>query len=245
MKLSGSRSPWLAVALGITWFASVRTAHACGVSASGVSSCSLAEHDEATRARWAVGVSGLYTATRLRFSGSLYAEQVRGAVLASLAYLPTPRLVLQLGAGAALGGSLTAPDGKHTFSPGPIAALGLDYRAFDDGRYFLVLTSGLSFTAAQTQRSDDPTVGYEALDLRIGAQLGVQLANIVRPYVVTRAFGGPVFWRNQGKAVTGTDTHHYQVGLGTGVNLTKKLNLFAEGIPFGERAVSAGLGFSL
>ena len=236
---------WFAAALVITCCAAVRPAHACGVSASGVSSCSLAEHDEATRAHWAIGLSGLYTVTRLRFSGSRYADQVRSATLAGIAYLPTPRLVLQLGAGAALGGSLTPPGGKHTFSPGPIAALGLDYRAFDNGRSFLVLTSGLSFTAARTQLGDEPTVAYEALDLRIGAQLGVQLANIFRPYVVARAFGGPVYWRYQGKAVTGTDTHHYQVGLGTGVSFSKTLSLFAEGIPLGERAVSAGIGLSL
>ena len=245
MKQVWSRFPWLAALVIAPLVTSVRPAQACGVSASGVSSCSLAEHDEATRPRWAVGVSGLYTATRLRFSGALYADQLRYATLASVAYLPTPKLVLQFGAGAALGGSLTPPDGEHHFSPGPIAALGLDYRAFDDGRYFLVLNSGLSFTAARTQLAADPTVGYEAFDLRVGAQFGIQLANVLRPYALARAFGGPVFWRYQGSAVSGTDTHHYQLGAGVAASLTKRLSLFAEGIPLGERAVSAGLGFAL
>ena len=220
-------------------------AKACGVSASGVSSCSLEEHDEAVRPRWAVGVSGLYTSTRLRFSGSLHADQIRYASLATLAYLPTPRLVLQVGAGAAFGGSLTTPDGEHTFSPGPTGALGLDFRAFDDGRYFLLLTSSLSFATARTQLASDDSVAYTAFDLRVGAQLGVELAHLFRPYAVVRAFGGPVYWHYQGQAVTGTDTHHYQVGAGLGVRLSKTLSLFAEGVPLGERAISLGAALTL
>jgi hypothetical protein len=130
----------------------------------------------------AVGVSGSYTSTRLRFNDSLSADQVRYASLASLAYLPTPKLLLQVSAGAAFGGSLTAPDGEHTFSPGPTAAFGLDYRVFDNGRYFLVLTSSFSFATARTQFANEPTVAYTAFDVRVGAQGGLQLANILRPY---------------------------------------------------------------
>jgi hypothetical protein len=220
-------------------------AEACGVSASGVSSCSLAEHDEAVRPHWAVGVSGLYTVTRLRFSGSSYADQVRYATLASLAYLPTPKLVLQVGAGVAFGGSLTLPDGKYEFSPGPTGVLGADYQIFDDGRYFLVLTSGLSFAFARTHLGSERSVGYEAFDLRVGAELGVELGRVFRPYALGRAFGGPVFWRYQGDAVDGTDTHHYQFGVGASVRLAKAFNLFAEGVPLGERAVSLGVGLAL
>lgn len=217
-------------------------ARACGVSASGVASCSLEEHNEAVRPRWALGVSGVYTSTRLRFSSSLHADQIRYASLATLAYLPTPKLVLQVSAGAAFGGSLTTPDGEHTFSPGPTAALGLDYRAFDDGRYFLVLTSSLSFATARTQLGNESTEAYTAFDLRVGAQAGLQLANVLRPYALVRAFGGPVYWRYQGEAVTGTDTHHYQLGAGLAVRLTKALSAFAEGVPLGERAVALGAG---
>jgi hypothetical protein len=220
-------------------------AKACGVSASGVSSCSLAEHDEAVRPHSAVGVSGLYTVTRLRFTGSLYADQVRYATLASLAYLPTPKLVLQAGAGVAFGGSLTLPDGKYEFSPGPTGVLGADYRAFDDGRYFLLLTSGLSFAFARTHLGGQPSVGYEAFDLRVGAEFGVELARVFRPYALARGFGGPVFWRHEGEAVDGTDTHHYQFGVGASVRLAKALSLFAEGVPLGERAVSLGVGLAL
>src|SRR4051812_14764779 len=108
---------WLSAlaALGLFSFGA-SSAHACGVSASGVASCSLTEHDEALRPHWAFGVSGLYTSTRLRFNDELYASQVRFATLATLAYLPSAKLVLQVGAGAALGGSLILPDGTHQFT---------------------------------------------------------------------------------------------------------------------------------
>lgn len=220
-------------------------ARACGVSASGIASCSLAEHDEAVRPHWAVGVSGLYTSTRLHFGGGLYADQVRYATLATLAYLPTAKLVLQAGVGAAFGGSLTLADGEYRFSPGPTALIGADFRAFDDGRFFLVLTSGLSLATARTQATGEASESYSAFDLRLGAQFGIELAGSVRPYAAARVFGGPVFWRYQHEAVTGTDTHHYQLGAGLAVRVSKELNVFAEGIPLGEQAVAIGVGLAL
>jgi len=42
--------------------------------------------------------------------------------------------------------------------------------------------------------------------------------------------------------VTGTDTHHFQIGAGLAVNLGRSWNAFAEGVPLGERALSAGVG---
>ncbi|HEY2407361.1 MAG TPA: hypothetical protein VGI10_15225 [Polyangiaceae bacterium] len=235
-----TRSVALAGALCLTLFTA--RSRACGVSASGVSSCSLAEHNEAVRPRWAVGVSGLYTSTSLRFSGSQRADEIRYATLASLAYMPTDRWVLQLGAGATFDGSLTLPDGKHDFSPGPIGSLGADYRLYDDERVFLLFTSLLSFSAARTHLAGQSSVGYEAFDLRVGAEFGVDVAKVLRPYALARAFGGPVYWRYQGSAVTGTDTHHYQFGAGFALLLSKRVNAFAEGVPLGERAVSLGIG---
>jgi hypothetical protein len=218
-----------------------RRATACGVSGvDGVSSCSLAEHNEAVRPRWAVSVSGLYTSTRLRFSGDLHGDQRRYASFAALAYLPTPVLTLQAGAGATFGGSLTLPDGRHDFSPGPTAFVGASWRVFDADA-FLVLTSLLSFSAASTQLQGEASVGYEAFDLRLGAELGTTLFRVLRPYVPVRVFGGPVYWKYQGASVTGTDTHHFQIGAGLGLAISRRMGAFAEGIPLGERAVSLGL----
>ena len=160
-------------------------------------------------------------------------------------YLPTPKLVLQTGVGVAFGGALKLGGGTYHFSPGPTALIGADYRAFDDGRYFLLLTSGLSFAMARTQLGTEASAGYEAFDLRLGTQFGVQLARVLRPYATARIFGGPVYWRYGGRTVTGTDTHHYQLGAGVGLRVSRTLLVFAEGIPLGERAVSLGVGLAL
>ena len=216
-------------------------AHACGVSATGVASCSLAEHEEELRPRWAVGLSGLYTSTGLRFSDSLHADQKRYAVSAALAYLPTSKLVLQLSAGAAVAGELVVDGQAHEFSPGPLVALGADYRVFESKYVFVLLTSSLSFTAAQTQLNDEPSEGYQALDLRVGGALGFKLGRIFRPYALARLFGGPVFWRYGGSAVTGTDTRHYQLGAGLALALSM-FNAALEGAPLGEQALALTLG---
>jgi hypothetical protein len=220
-------------------------ARSCGVSASGVASCSLAEHMEETRPHWALGVNALYTSTRLRFSGDLHGEEERWAALAVVAYLPTPRLVLQAGAGVAVDGSLSLPDGKYDFSPGPIGSIGLDWRAWREGPWFALLTSALSVSFARTQLAGSASASYAAMDLRLGGQLGVELAKVLHPYVLARVFGGPVFWHHAGEAVTGTDTHHFQLGAGLAVSLGPSWNAFAEGVPLGERALSVGVGVAL
>jgi hypothetical protein len=201
----------------------------------------LAEHEEAERPRWAVGVSGVYTSTRLRFSSALHADETRYASLASLAYMPSRKLLLQAGVGAAFAGRLGIAGQTYDFLPGAIGALGADYRVFESGPTFVMLTSSLSFSAARTRLGDAPSVGYEAFDLRLGAELGVELATVFRPYALARVFGGPVYWHYQGQAVTGTDTHHYQLGAGLALRLSKNFNGFAEGVPLGERALSLGL----
>jgi len=48
------------------------SARACGVStADGLSSCSLAEHEEETRPRWRVGASAACTSTAIDFGNNL------------------------------------------------------------------------------------------------------------------------------------------------------------------------------
>jgi hypothetical protein len=227
-------------ALGFAVLAQSARAEACGVSATGVASCSLAEHQEETRPRWAVGVDASYTSTALRFDGSLRAEQTRYATLAELAYFPTRALALEAGAGVAFGGSLDVPDGKHEFSPGPTAFVGAAWHVVDQKNYFVVLTSVLSFSNAETHLDSASSIPYTAFDLRLGGELGANLAGFLHPYALGRVFGGPVYWRYAGNAVTGTDIHHYQIGAGVAVGLGHALSLFVEGVPLGEQAVTAG-----
>lgn len=64
------------------------------------------------------------------------------------------------------------------------------------------------------------------------------------PYVLARAFGGPVLWRLDGESLSGGDTHHYQLGAGTSVatgggSMTVDLALL------GERGLSLGVAVEL
>jgi hypothetical protein len=217
-------------------------ARACGVStADGLSSCSLSEHEEETRPRWHVGASGLYTSTTIGFGGNLRSDETRGAVVASLAYQPWRSTTLQLAVGSTLGGQLSTPSGKYDFADGPTAAVGASWRLVSGTRPFVVLTSNLSFSAATTQLNGAGSrVSYDAFDLRVGALVGTTLFQVLSPYAVGRVFGGPVYWQYQGGDVTGSDTHHYQLGAGATLVIARRVNVFAEGIPLGERSVAAG-----
>jgi len=228
----------------LAWLVTSAPAEACGVSATGVASCSLAEHREAMRARWSIGATGTYTDTALRFDGSLRAAQTRAAVLALLAYLPAPTLALEVGVGASFAGGLTLPDGEHAFLPGPSASFGSAWRVLAAASYFALLTAVLSFSANRTEHSADANATYTAFDLRLGGEFGFNIASVFHPYALARVFGGPVYWRYAGEAVTGTDIHHYQLGLGAALNLPARLALFAEGVPLGERAVSGGVSWA-
>jgi hypothetical protein len=216
-------------------------AHACGVSGpDGVWSCSLEEHEEQERPRWNLGAVGAYTWTKIRIA-SVKAKAERSAALVSASYAPSKRLRFQASAGVAISGSLAMPDGKHEFSPGVSGALGVNYR-FLTGKPFLLLSGVVSASTAETHLRGDAsdTERYTALDLRVALAFGATFFEALSPYVVTRVFGGPIFWRYQGKDVTGTDNYHVQLGAGLAYRIARRVDVFVEGVPLGERAISGG-----
>jgi len=175
--------------------------------------------------------------------------ETRSSLVASLAYHPTPRLTFQLAAGGTLGGRLESPIGNQDFSSGVAAAVGASYRVVSTPRVFTVLTGNLAFsrestTLAGTNGTPDVTARYQAFDVRVGALVGTTLWKVLSPYAVGRVFGGPVLWTYQGSSVTGTDAHHYQLGAGATLVVARRFSVFVEGIPLGERSVSAGTGFA-
>jgi hypothetical protein len=234
----------LGLLLALGWLLP-RAAHACGVSGpDGVWSCSIAEHDEQIRPRWSLGAVSLYSASALRFRHGPHVEVERAAVLGVASYAPTARLRLQLSAGAAVSGQLKLPNGAHDFLPGPTGALAVSYRFLED-RPFVVLSGVLSAFTARTQRRADhaESARYTAFDLRLGVAVGATFFEMLSPYAVARVFGGPVFWRYQGKAIGGTDVYHFQLGAGAALRLWRRVDLFVEGIALGEIGLSGGAAF--
>jgi hypothetical protein len=225
-------------------------AAACGASGGGVagiSACSLEEHEEEIRPKWRLGASYSFTSTAIRFSDDIKPEETRDNVLVTLAYRPSRRLTLELGAGSLIGGKLRIQDVDYDFSPGLLTMLGGSYRVLDalGTRPFVLFTGQAAFIAATTRENGSaasPSVGYHAFDVRLGAVVGWTLFNVLSPYAAVRAFGGPVYWQYGGASVTGTDTHHYQVGGGLSVLIARRVDAFVEGVPLGELGVSAGAG---
>jgi hypothetical protein len=226
-------------------------AWACGASAGGVAGlagCSLAEYNEATRNKWRVGASFAHTSTALRLDTDARFDQTRSAAVATLDHAPTPRWTFQLGAGALFDGRLSRDAEGYDLRPGLVVLAGASWRFLDaDGSRPFVLFSGqLAYLTTRTELSDSDasSVAYNAFDLRVGPTVGWTFWQSVSPYLLGRLFGGPVFWRHQGEAVLGQDTHHYQLGAGVSVVIARRVDLFVEGSPLGEQAVSAGAGFA-
>jgi hypothetical protein len=82
-----------------------------------------------------------------------------------------------------------------------------------------------------------------AFDVRLGVVAGKTIAHAVTPYVLARAFGGPVFASLAGNSVTGTDANHYQVGAGVSVHVGR-FDAVVEGVPLGELGIVAGVGLA-
>ncbi|HXX68225.1 MAG TPA: hypothetical protein VEK07_13630 [Polyangiaceae bacterium] len=222
------------------------SAFACGASAggaAGISGCSLEEHEEGARRKWRLGLEYAFTSTGLHFNDGLRVDQIRNASLATLDYRPLRRFTLEAGAGAFLSGSITAGPVRYAMAPGFVGIAGASWRVLDaNGAIpFILLTSQISYFSSAT--SGD--VGYNAFDLRAGAAVGTTIWGALSPYVVGRAFGGPVYWRYQGAAILGTDDHHWQVGAGFSLLLGHTVDVFVEGVPLGELGATAGVGVSL
>jgi hypothetical protein len=243
MRLAGRAALLLVMTLAASLAS--RSAFACGASAggaAGISGCSLEEHEEEARPKWRAGAAYSFTSTGLHFGGGPDVDEQRNVTLATLDWRPVRRVTLEAGAGAFVGGSITAAGVRYAMAPGFAGIAGASWRVLDPkgALPFLLLTSQLSFVTSSTPGS----VFYDAFDLRLGAAVGWALWDVFTPYVVGRAFGGPVYWQYQGASVTGTDDNHWQVGAGFALVVARRVDVFAEGVPLGERGVAAGAGVS-
>jgi hypothetical protein len=97
-----------------------------------------------------------------------------------------------------------------------------------------------SLAASAEQRAS-----YTAFDLRVGVAAGYRVSSVLSPYVVARAFGGPILWTVDGASARGTDLYKYQLGFGASVALSKSVDAQIEASAVGEQAITAGLGMRM
>ena len=196
-----------------------------------------------------MGLNYGYFWSDLRFDSKLDVAIDRRGVTGTVELRPTPRMTLQLGAGAVFAGHLDTVGTRHELGPGWLAALAFTYQLLDgrEDRPFLLLSGSLGASGARTRQELPVRADAEsflAIDARAGAVVGKTLWRTLSPYAGARVFAGPVFWRFQGEDRTGTDRYHYQLALGLLASLPKSVDLYAEIAPLGERAVAVGGGFA-
>ncbi len=164
------------------------------------------------------------------------------SVAASAGYRLSHRLSVRLTAGAILGGELEFENRSFDVGPGWLLSASISHR-WDLGRWFVTgsLSAGASYTTTEEAGVANPrSVDLIASDARLGALFGTTLGDRFIPYALARAFGGPVFWEIDGEESTGTDAHHYQLGLGASVVLPANISAQVDASFLGERSLSAG-----
>lgn len=171
---------------------------------------------------------------------------------ASADYRISPTSTIAGGLGAGIGGLMTVGLRRFRVQPGWEATLSYSYRLLDGrGKLpFLMLGASGGGSGASTREEvhagtapvPSGTQAFYAFDVRASVTVGKTFWNTLSPYAVGRAFGGPVLWSYDGKSLVGTDQYHFQVGAGLVTALAQGFDVFVEGVPLGERAVTLGAG---
>ncbi len=112
-----------------------------------------------------------------------------------------------------------------------------------DKKWFV--TGSLTASAGTTSTSGASSERFTATDLRVGAIAGRTFGDRLSPYLLARGFGGPVMWSVGGSDVTGSDTHHYQLGVGASLSTGFGLSAVIDLSLLGEQAASVGVSWQL
>lgn len=196
--------------------------------------------------RFRVGAGYGVFATELAFGSGTDAFMERRAATASLSYRYTDTITLQAGLGATLGGRFVFGQEHFTFDPGWIASAAATWKIVGTRRdeAFLLFGGAIAASGGETRDARGNAESMFAFDVRLSLMAGKTFYDVLSPYLVVRAFGGPVLWAHRGEEQIGGDKYHFQVGAGLVVALPGRFDVFAEGVPLGERAAVVGAGYT-
>jgi len=182
----------------------------------------------------------------LRFSGGRELDISQLAVTASVGQTRPSRLSLRASAGIVIDGSLEGEGRTHDIGPGFLVAASIA-KQWAAGDWFV--TGSFSVSASRTTTTEQLTGASRetlvAVDLARGGVIAGRRFGLVSPYVLARAFGGPVFWQLDDTDVTGTDVHHFQIGAGTSLTTASGFSLLVDVAALGERSASLGMSLKL
>lgn len=163
---------------------------------------------------------------------------------ASYDYRMSPRVTLQAALGGVFSGRILFGGEDHELS-GVTASVAGSYRVLDEkgARPFVMATFSLGQSLlSTTYRNAD--FSLSATDARFGVVVGKSFGNYFAPFVVARAFGGPVRWAREEPTLVGSDRYHYNVGLGALLLPGGGVDAAIEVSFLGEKRVTTGLGWS-
>jgi hypothetical protein len=196
-----------------------------------------------------VGAGAGAIRTRIDFGDDRELDLEQQAITAFAGYTTEGGYSLRLSAGAIIGGELDggAALGRFDVRPGGMVGFaGSRQWAPGDGRWFVTGTASLSVALASTRpASGGASERFLAGDVRVGAIAGRTFADRWSPYLLARAFGGPVYWTVAGEDVSGGDTNHFQLGAGLSVTLPHRITASLDASAVGEQALSLGVTWRL
>ncbi len=184
----------------------------------------------------------------LRFDDDSEPSITETSLVASGGYRWGDGWSVRLAAGAVLGGSLELGGSTYDVEPGWLVVAGVSRSFTFSERWFVSgsVTAGVSSASTRADAPGGMDASLTAGDVRLGVIAGVTLWERLSPYVLARAFAGPVMWTLGGEDITGSDQHHYQLGVGTSVSLPWwSASVVVNGSLLGERALSIGISAEL
>ena len=165
------------------------------------------------------------------------------ALTATGGYVSPARWSIRGSLGSILDGKLEGDGRTHDIGPGILVSLGAS-RRFDVGGFFIDGSVSASVARTTTREGNGDKQTLVATDvLRIGATAGRRFG-IASPYVLARAFAGPVSWRLDDMKVTGSDTHFFQLGAGVALAVAG-WSVVIDVSALGEQSASLGVARTL
>jgi hypothetical protein len=192
---------------------------------------------------WRIGVAYGAAWTRLaltRGGATSDADFQKQSMTLSVERRVGERWTMGVSTGSTVVGTMRAYGQSFDMTPGPLLTVQASYRVLDEGAVapFVLLTASLGGAIVRTRPGGQT---LSAFDGRLGVAAGKTIAHVVTPYLLARAFGGPVLWNAGGASVMGTDAYHYTLGAGLVVRLGR-FDVLVEGAPLGEKAFVGGAG---
>ena len=152
---------------------------------------------------------------------------------------------LRVALGAVVDGELKRSGRVFDIGAGVVGSVAMS-RLWTRVPWFAAGTIGFGASRVTTREriSGAPQIGMVAFDAR-GSLTAGRTFGPVSPYLLARAFGGPVRWRLDDMDITGTDTHHFQLGAGISALVASRWTIVIDIAALGERAFSFGLAVDL